>query len=79
MKKVFLYANEQVPDRFAVAAREMGVEHIVLLSSHSVLFPHPEKNPIALMHLKVEQALETSGLDWTFVRPGYLATNTLHW
>ncbi len=79
IKKVFLYANEEAPETFADAARDMSVEHIVLLSSHSILFPHPEKNPIAMMHLKVEQAVKDSGLDWTFVRPGYLATNTLHW
>ena len=79
VQKVFLYANEQAPAEFATAAREAGVEHIVLLSSHSVLFPHAEDNPIASMHMKVEQALERSGVAWTFVRPGYLATNTLHW
>ncbi len=76
---LFLYANAQAPEGFAAAAQKAGVEHVVLLSSSSVLFPHPENNPIAAMHLKVEQALQKSGLDWTFVRPGYFATNTLRW
>ena len=75
--KVFLYANAQAPAEFAAAARKAGVEHVVLLSSNSVLFPNPEKNPIAMLHMKVERAFERSGLDWTFVRPGYRATNTL--
>lgn len=79
VKRIFLYAHSQAPAEFAAAARKAGVEQVVLLSSNSVLFPHPEKNPIAMMHLKVERALEESGLDWTFVRPGYLATNTLQW
>ena len=79
VKQVFLYANAKAPEAFAAAAKRAGVEHIVLLSSHSVLFPKAEDNPIARMHMKVEQALEDSGVHWTFVRPGYLATNTLHW
>ena len=79
VKQVFLYANAKAPEAFTVAAKRSGVEHIALLSSHSVLFPHAEKNPIARMHMEVEQALKQSGLHWTFVRPGYLATNTLHW
>lgn len=79
VRKVFLYANEDAPEEFATAARKAGVEQVVLLSSHSVLFPHAESNPIAVMHMKVEQALQDAGLDWTFIRPGYLATNTLRW
>ena len=79
VRVVFLYANEKAPAEFAQAAREAGVQHVVLLSSHSVLFPNAEKNPIAAMHLNVERTVQESGLDWTFVRPGYLATNTLRW
>ncbi len=79
VQKVFLYANPQAPEEFTAAAKEAGVTQVVLLSSNSVLFPDAENNPIAKMHLKVERALEESGLDWTFVRPGYLATNTLRW
>lgn len=79
VQKVFLYANGRAPEEFAAAARKANVEHIVLLSSHSVLFPNAENNPIAAMHMKVERALQESGVDWTFVRPGYLATNTLRW
>ena len=79
VKQVFLYANAKTPEAFTVAAKRAGVEHIALLSSHSVLFPHAEENPIAKMHMEVEQALKDSGIHWTFVRPGYLATNTLHW
>ena len=77
--KVFLYANAGAPAEFAAQARRAGVEHVVLLSSNSVVFPDAEDNPIAMMHIAVERALAESGLDWTFVRPGYFATNTLRW
>jgi uncharacterized protein YbjT (DUF2867 family) len=79
VRKVFLYAHPQAAAQFAAAAREAGVEHVVLLSSSSVLFPDAESNPIALQHITVERVLEGAGLGWTFVRPGYFATNTLRW
>ena len=62
-----------------VAALNAGVEHVVLLSSSSVLTPDPEANPIALRHIAVERALDEAGLDRTFVRPGYYATNNAGW
>jgi uncharacterized protein YbjT (DUF2867 family) len=55
------------------------VEHVVLLSSSSVLSPEPAANPIALRHIVVERALDEAGLNRTFVRPGYYATNALRW
>ena len=79
VRKVFLYAHPQRAVEFAAAARDAGVEQVVLLSSSSVLFPNVESNPIAMRHVTVERALEASGLDWTFVRPGFYATNTLRW
>ena len=51
----------------------------MLLSSSAVLFPDAESSPVALAHLTVERALEAAGLERTFVRPGYFATNTLQW
>jgi uncharacterized protein YbjT (DUF2867 family) len=79
VRKVFLYAHPDGAAEFAAAARQAGVAHVVLLSSSSVLFPGAEANPIALRHIQVEQALDAAGLDRTFVRPGYFATNTLRW
>jgi uncharacterized protein YbjT (DUF2867 family) len=77
--KVFLYTQAQGAAEFAAAAQKAGVAHVVLLSSNSVLFSDAASNPIARDHIAVEQALAESGLDWTFVRPGYFATNTLRW
>jgi uncharacterized protein YbjT (DUF2867 family) len=41
--------------------------------------PDAERNPIAQQHRAVELAIERSGIDWTFIRPGMFATNTLWW
>jgi uncharacterized protein YbjT (DUF2867 family) len=79
VKKVFLYAHPKTATGFATAARAAGVEHVVLLSSSSVLFPDAATNPIALQHSIVEQALDQAGLGRTFVRPGFFATNALRW
>jgi uncharacterized protein YbjT (DUF2867 family) len=79
VRKVFLYAHPEGAAHFAAAAVTAGVEHVVLLSSSSVLTPDPEANPIAQRHLAVERALDEAGLDRTFVRPGYYATNALRW
>jgi uncharacterized protein YbjT (DUF2867 family) len=79
VRKVFLYAQPEGAAEFASAARKAQVEHVVLLSSSSVLFPEAAANPIAKLHLTVERALDDAGLDRTFVRPGYFATNTLRW
>lgn len=79
VQKVFLYASPLTAGDFAAAARRAGVEHIVVLSSIGVVSPHPENNPIARTHQAVEDAIIESGVDWTFVRPGYFATNMLRW
>ncbi len=76
---VFLYAHPEGAAEFAAAAREAGVEHVVLLSSSTVLSPDAEASPIAPRHIAAERALDGSGLDRTFVRPGYSATNALRW
>jgi NADH dehydrogenase len=55
------------------AAREAGVEHLVLLSVKDAAPNHP----MDLMRMKyaAEQDLKTSGLDWTIIRPSaYMET-----
>ena len=79
VRKVFLYAHPETAADFAAAARQAGVEHVVLISSYSVLAPAATFNPIAQMHLTVERALDDAGLNRTFIRPGYFATNSLRW
>lgn len=51
----------------------------MLLSSQSAGEKHPEQNAIGAFHVAAERALTASGMGWTIVRPGALATNTLQW
>ncbi|MGW1074829.1 NAD(P)H-binding protein [Streptomyces sp. NPDC002537] len=79
VRKVFLYAEPAGIGAFLDAARAAGVEHIVLLSSLSAGEKDPESNAIGAFHVAAERALIASGVDWTIVRPGAFATNTLQW
>ena len=56
---------------------------IVFLSS-PYQTPHPlfqgaKPNPISLMHAGIERLIKESGLAWTFLRPGMLASNARLW
>lgn len=57
------------------------VRRIVFLSSpHKT--PHPlfqQPNPLRGMHAKIEETIEKSGLEWTFLRPGMFAANARAW
>ena len=77
--RVFLYAQPEGIDGFVHAAITAGVEHVVFLSSSSVVAPGAASDLIAQRHLVVEEALANSGIAWTFVRPGAFATNALRW
>ncbi|MFJ5924440.1 SDR family oxidoreductase [Kitasatospora sp. NPDC092948] len=78
-RQVFLYSNPEGIDDFVEAARAAGVEHVVLLSSSSVLVPDPETNPLAAQHLRVERALAASDLTATVLRPGAFDSNAFGW
>lgn len=61
-------------------AKESGVQRIVMLSSSSVLQDlDPHTNPIGVRHRALEDEVEATGLEWTFVRPGSFAANSLQW
>lgn len=76
---VFLYAEASQIDAFLDEAGAAGVEHIVLLSSSSVLDPDAAGNPIAASHLAAEQALAASPIETTVLQPGAFAGNALQW
>ncbi|WP_425833050.1 NAD(P)H-binding protein [Streptomyces fractus] len=59
------------------AARQAGVEHVVLVSSITVE-THPHLGP-AGENLAVEQLLKASGMAWTVLRPTQFASNSLMW
>ncbi|MEK2489990.1 NAD(P)H-binding protein [Kitasatospora purpeofusca] len=79
VQQVFLYPQPTGIHAFAEAAEAAGVEHIVLLSSSSVLGPDAENDPLASHSLLVERALADSGLNCTFLRPDAFASNSLGW
>jgi uncharacterized protein YbjT (DUF2867 family) len=78
-RKVFLYAKPAGIAGFVEAARSAGVQRAVLLSSAAVVSASAGHSPIARQHRAVESAIEQSGIDWTFIRPGMFATNTRWW
>ena len=54
---------------------------IVFLSSPYKTY-HPmfqQPNPARGIHAQIEQAIESSCIEWTFLRPGMFATNALTW
>jgi uncharacterized protein YbjT (DUF2867 family) len=59
------------------AARQAGVEHVVLVSSITAQ-THPRLGPAA-ENLAVEQLLKESGMAWTILRPTQFASNALMW
>ncbi|MEU2392280.1 NAD(P)H-binding protein [Streptomyces sp. NPDC007369] len=59
------------------AAREAGVEHVVLVSSITVQ-THPHLGPAA-EHAAGERLVRDSGMAWTVLRPTQFASNALWW
>ncbi|MFJ9778852.1 NAD(P)H-binding protein [Amycolatopsis sp. NPDC101161] len=79
VRQVFLYATAEGTAAFAEAALAAGVEHVVLLSSGSVLLPSARGNAVTEHHRGIERIFGTSGLKWTPIRPLVLANNALGW
>ncbi|MFD4656337.1 SDR family oxidoreductase [Kitasatospora sp. NPDC058444] len=82
--KVFLYGmlDPQKPydiEKVAAAAAAAGIRQVVLLSSVAVVLDPDADHPVARLNRTIEQALQRSGMDWTFLRPGTFATNTRTW
>ncbi|MER7821918.1 NAD(P)H-binding protein [Streptomyces sp. NPDC096097] len=79
VRQVFLYPEPAGIHDLIKAAEAAGVEHVVLLSSSSVLAPDAESDPLASHSLRVERALTDSHLTRTFLRPDAFASNSLGW
>ncbi|WP_424184807.1 NAD(P)H-binding protein [Actinokineospora sp. G85] len=79
VEQVFLFPEPSGVDGFLELAAAAGVWRVVLLSSAAISLPGAMANPVALMHLSLEQAVERSGLAHTFVRPGAFASNAFQW
>ncbi|WP_405979629.1 NAD(P)H-binding protein [Streptomyces sp. NBC_00158] len=79
VRQVFLYPEPAGIHELIAAAEAAGVEHVVLLSSSSVLAPGAEDDALAGHSLKVERALTASTLTCTFLRPDAFASNSFGW
>ncbi|MFD0279425.1 NAD(P)H-binding protein [Kitasatospora sp. NPDC127111] len=72
---VFLLVAGEDPDGVLDEAKRAGVRRVVLLSSQGAgtrpeVYGHP---------VRFEEAVRGSGLDWTVLRSGGMATNALAW
>ncbi|KAA9160266.1 NAD(P)H-binding protein [Amycolatopsis acidicola] len=77
IRAVFLYAELGGLKPFLDAAREAGVEQVVLLSARGA--DPAAADAIMRVHGEAEAAVRESGIPWTFLRPGGFATNRLWW
>ncbi|MGW1124514.1 NAD(P)H-binding protein [Streptomyces sp. NPDC002526] len=76
-RSLFLPSRVGPDAEIIAAARRAGVEHVVLVSSITVL-THPHLGPAA-ENQAVERLLKDSGMDWTALRPTQFASNALMW
>ncbi|YCK38230.1 NAD(P)H-binding protein [Actinomadura sp. ATCC 39365] len=76
-ERAFLFPVFGAVEGFLEASKEAGLQHVVLLSSAAVTYSTP--GWVGQQHLRLEQAVEASGLPWTFVRPDAFMTNDLAW
>lgn len=60
------------------AAKAAGVKHIVKLSGGSFIIKEDTPAMIGRGHWQIEQDIRKSGLDWTFLRPGFFMQNFLN-
>jgi uncharacterized protein YbjT (DUF2867 family) len=63
--------------KMAEVAKRAGIRRIVVLSSLSVEMNHG--NAFIIEHKAAETAVRNSGCEWTILRAGEMASNTLSW
>ncbi|HEY0617148.1 MAG TPA: NAD(P)H-binding protein, partial [Kribbella sp.] len=72
-----LLIGGESPHELLDAAKAGGIQRIVLLSSQATA-----TRPQAVSHARLrqfEQAIQESGVEWTFLRPGNFASNAFAW
>ncbi len=81
VSRVFLFPAQDGVDAFLQQAKTAGVEQLVVLSSLAAAMEFERDNTswAALHHLAIENAVKTSGIPYTFLRPGTFASNLLFW
>ena len=77
VRSLFLVSRVGSDADILEAARQAGVEHVVLVSSITVQ-THPHLGPAA-ENSAVERLLHDSGMAWTILRPTQFASNARMW
>jgi uncharacterized protein YbjT (DUF2867 family) len=77
VERVYLFPVLEGVRGFLDVALEAGVRRIVVLSSSSTVDRRDTNLELSDYHLAVERAVEAAGVEWTHVRPGVFAGNTL--
>jgi uncharacterized protein YbjT (DUF2867 family) len=78
VRAVFLLGGYQDMPGLLAEIRRAGVEHVVLLSSRSVVGGNPS-NAIVNMWMVSEAAVRISGIPWTILEPSGFMSNALRW
>lgn len=77
---VFLFPVDDTASDVARVLGLAGVRRVVVLSSAAVAWiDEAVGDPLAERHRRVERAVAETALEWTFVRPGVFAKNSLRW
>lgn len=81
VKRIFLFPVYGNIHPFLSQGKAAGVEHIVVLSSLAAAaeFPRDLDSPSYRHHRGIEQAVDASGMQYTFLRPGSFANNLRFW
>jgi uncharacterized protein YbjT (DUF2867 family) len=73
---VVLDMGTQQDRNIVVGASDAGVKHVVKLSTFNAGRPQLQ---LDRWHHEKEEVVRSSGLAWTFIRPGQFMSNTLRW
>ena len=78
--KAFLLLANIPADPFIEVASQIGLKHLVFLSSYSVDINWKRKNNIiAKHHAEVESKIKSNGIPYTFLRPAGFMTTVYQW
>jgi uncharacterized protein YbjT (DUF2867 family) len=75
---MFVMAGHRGLARLLGLARENNVRHVVLLSA-AAAEDRTLDNALTAYHVRAEDAVAESGLNWTFLRPQSFCSNALRW
>jgi uncharacterized protein YbjT (DUF2867 family) len=78
VSRVFLLGGFHDMPGVLAAIRAAGAQHVVMLSSRSVIGGNPS-NAIVKMWMTAEDAVQRSGVAWTVMRASGFMSNALRW